>query len=242
MDNTPMPRNADLPDVGAASPLDGRAKDVPRRRTQAERSTATRAVLLKAAVGCLYRHGYGATTTINVANEAGVSRGAMLHQFPSKADLMAFVVEETFAQDLRLYRRLLRGIDTRRDRLIAYPEAAWRVLSRPAGVAVIEILQGSRSDHDLKQRLSPILARIEATASAEINRQFPAGASQPLRQLIVGAVRGLAMMNIVDPDDEGVRRAIPLLQALVRAGVETGLFSSAPASPVASAAPAVART
>lgn len=239
-----MPRKADLPDVRAACFPGSPAKDAPRRRTQAERSTATRATLLKAAVSCLYRHGYGATTTINVANQARVSRGAMLHQFPSKADLMVFVVAEAFAQDLRLYRRLLRGIETRRERLVAYPEAVWKVLSRPAGVAVIEILQGSRSDRDLKERLSPILARIEATAAAEISREFPAGASQPLRQLIVGAARGLAMMNIVDPDDEGVRGAIPLLQALVRAGVETGVFSpssaTSPAPPPARKRPRAA--
>ena len=60
----------------------------PPRRTQAERSATTRARILKAAVNCLYRNGYGATTTVSVAASAKVSRGAMLHHFPSKADLM----------------------------------------------------------------------------------------------------------------------------------------------------------
>ena len=207
------------------------APDAPRRRTQVERSTATRTVLLKAAVSCLYRDGYGATTTINVANQAGVSRGAMLHQFPSKSDLMAFVVTETFAQDLRLYRRLLQGLDDRRERLTAYPAAAWRVLSRPAGVAVIEILQGSRSDPDLKAKLAPILAEIEATAESEIARQFPGGSSQALRQLIVGTLRGLAMMKVLDPDNDAVRGAVALLQALVSAGAEDGLFRAPPPPP-----------
>ena len=68
------------------------------RRTQAERSAATRKVLLDAAVNCLFENGYGATTTLMVAEAAGVSRGAMLHQFPSKADLMAFVVEADFEE------------------------------------------------------------------------------------------------------------------------------------------------
>jgi AcrR family transcriptional regulator len=188
-------------------------------------------VLFESAVRCLYRHGYGGTTTINVAREAGVSRGAMLHQFPSKADLMVFVVEEAFAEEVELYRQLLRGVDRPRERLIAYPAAAWKALSRPAAVAVLEILQGSRSDGELNEKLSPILERIEAAAHAQLSREFPRGPSPALRQLIVGAVRGLAMMSVLDPDDEGMRGAIPLLQDLVRSGLETGVFGLRPADP-----------
>lgn len=73
----------------------------PARRTQAERSATMRARIRKAAVMCLYKRGYGATTTVSVASTAKVSRGAMLHHFPSKADLMpaalAHVLEENVA-------------------------------------------------------------------------------------------------------------------------------------------------
>ncbi|MEH0194207.1 helix-turn-helix domain-containing protein [Caulobacter sp. CCNWLY153] len=209
------------------------------RRTQAERSATTRSALLEAAVESLYARGYGATTTINVAEAAGVSRGAMLHQFPSKADLMVFVVEEVFAEEVELYHELLAGIDDPRERLLAYPEAAWKVLSRPAGVAVQEIMQGSRSDPELAQKLAPIIARIDATAHSELSREFPRGPSSALRQLIVGTVRGLSVMNILKPGDEGVLGAIPLLKRLLRAGIETGVFADkgrAPPSQKSSAA------
>lgn len=195
------------------------------RRTQAERSATTRSALLEAAVKSLYARGYGSTTTINVAEAARVSRGAMLHQFPSKADLMVFVVEEVFAEEVELYHELLAGIDDPRERLLAYPEAAWKVLSRPAGVAVQEIMQGSRSDPELAQKLAPIIARIDATAHSELSREFPRGPSSALRQLIVGTVRGLSVMNILRPGDEGVLGAIPLLKRLLRAGIETGVFA-----------------
>lgn len=208
--------------------------------------------MLEAAVESLYARGYGSTTTINVAEAAGVSRGAMLHQFPSKADLMVFVVEKIFAEEVELYHELLAGIDDPRERLLAYPEAAWKVLSRPAGVAVQEIMQGSRSDPELAQKLAPLVARIDATAHSELSREFPRGPSAALRQLIVGAVRGLSVMNILRPGDEGVRGAIPLLQRLLRAGIETGVFAekervttpdkaSPVARPQAKARPAAAR-
>src|SRR5688500_19878772 len=66
------------------------------RRTQAERTAATRAALLDAAVECLAEVGYAGTTTTEVARRAGVSRGAQLHHFPTRTDLLAAALEETF--------------------------------------------------------------------------------------------------------------------------------------------------
>ncbi|GGL35359.1 TetR family transcriptional regulator [Caulobacter rhizosphaerae] len=177
---------------------------------------------------CLFEYGYGSTTTSKVAEKAGISRGAMLHQFPSKADLMTFVVEETFARDVELYRRLLTGAEAPRERLVAYPAAVWEVLSQPSGIAVLEVLQGSRSDPQLAGKLTPILERIDAAASAQLLREFPRGPSRALRQLIVGAMHGLAMMNVMGVNDEAVRDAVPLLQTLLRAGLQTGVFDSEP--------------
>ena len=60
----------------------GKAVAAPRpRRTQAERSAETRQRLIAAAIDALCRLGYAATSTVLVADNAGVSRGAMLHQF-----------------------------------------------------------------------------------------------------------------------------------------------------------------
>jgi AcrR family transcriptional regulator len=53
-----------------------------------ERSAATRAKLLKATIDCLYEVGYHQTSTVLVTERAKVSRGSMLHHFPTKADLM----------------------------------------------------------------------------------------------------------------------------------------------------------
>jgi AcrR family transcriptional regulator len=83
------------------------------KRSQADRSAATRRLLLDAAVGCLFEFGYGQTTTILIAQRAGISRGALLHQFPSKVDLMAYVVETVFEDELPMYRELLANVHER---------------------------------------------------------------------------------------------------------------------------------
>ena len=196
-----------------------------RRRTQAERSAATRSVLLEAAINCLYEYGYAATTTILVAEKAGVSRGAMLHQFPSKADLMAFVVEQVFEEAVGIYQELLAGIDDPRERLVAYPAAVWKVDSRPAGVAALEILQGSRSDAELAAKIGAVEARNEAMAIASLSKEFRRPPSPPLLHLIVGTVRGLSITQVLMPDED-VTASIKLLQRLLQAGIEAGVFSA----------------
>ena len=62
------------------------------RTWQQTKSQNTRNTILDAAIRCFYRFGYNNTTTEKIANEAGVSRGAMLHHFPSRADLIKAAV------------------------------------------------------------------------------------------------------------------------------------------------------
>jgi AcrR family transcriptional regulator len=65
-----------------------------KRRTQAERSTATRGALVAAARRLFAERGYAAVGTPEVAAAAGVTRGALYHQFADKADLFLAVYEQ----------------------------------------------------------------------------------------------------------------------------------------------------
>ena len=63
------------------------------RRTQADRTAATRAALISAARRLFASDGYADVATDRIARAAGVTRGALYHQFPAKADLFAAVLE-----------------------------------------------------------------------------------------------------------------------------------------------------
>ena len=64
-----------------------------KRRTQSERSTATRGALVDAARRLWSERGYAAVGTPEIAAAAGVTRGAMYHQFADKAALFLAVAE-----------------------------------------------------------------------------------------------------------------------------------------------------
>lgn len=68
------------------------------KRTQAQRSAATQAALLAAARPLFAEHGYAAISTDQIARAAGVTRGALYHQFAGKEELFAAVVEQVEAE------------------------------------------------------------------------------------------------------------------------------------------------
>lgn len=70
----------------------------PPRRTQQERTAATRRTLLDAARRLFGAEGYAAVGTERVAREAGMTRGALYHQFTDKTELFAAVLEEVEAE------------------------------------------------------------------------------------------------------------------------------------------------
>ena len=63
------------------------------RVPQEERTRAMRARLLEATVEVLVERGFAGTTTTLVSHRAGVSRGAQLHHFPTKNDLVFAAVD-----------------------------------------------------------------------------------------------------------------------------------------------------
>src|SRR5215468_7208823 len=95
------------------------------RRPVQERSVATRVALLDATIEELCARGYSAATTTEIAERAGVSRGAELHHFPTKAELMTAAVEHLLERRLREFRNAMAALDSRQNRLDAAVDVLW---------------------------------------------------------------------------------------------------------------------
>src|SRR5260370_20167488 len=115
------------------------------RRTQAERTAATRAAVLEATVECVVSRGFGGTTTTEVAHRAGVSPGAVLHHFPAKADLLCAAVGHLFEMRQAEVRKAMVNLEPGADRGDAALDLLWSMVSRPAFVAWLELSVAARS-------------------------------------------------------------------------------------------------
>lgn len=137
---------------------------------------------------------------------------------------MTFVVEAVFEEDLLLYQRLLKAAVEPRDRLLAYAHAAWELTSRPAGVAILEIFQGSRSDPVLAEKLAPVQERINATAVSTLEKELHRAPSIPLMQLVVAVARGFTVSGLMSPTLGNGEEAMELFRQLLDAGIERGII------------------
>ena len=67
------------------------------RRTQAERSAATRGALIEATLDLLVGRGWAGITSVAVCERAGLTRGAFVHHFDGLPDLFAVALEARYA-------------------------------------------------------------------------------------------------------------------------------------------------
>ena len=130
------------------------------RRTNPERSAQTRAQILDAAIACLHLHGYGAVTNHRLADMADVSRGAVLHHFPTRQDLLVAVIAHAHAKQRVYTEERLAGLKPGLERLYALLDIAWERQRLPEGLTLIEIRMGARSDPEIAAAVQPHFIRI----------------------------------------------------------------------------------
>jgi len=188
--------------------VDAEADRAPRQ----ERSRATRARLLDAAVGCLAERGAAGATVGAVAERAGVSRGAAQHHFPTREDL--FLAALRHMLDKR-GEELRRGAD-------AVPEGPGRteavvqmVVDAFSGVdfqAALQLWAAAASDPVLRERILP----MEEQMGREVHRSAVAllGADESVPgvretvQATLDLARGLGLANLLADDGPRRRRIV----------------------------------
>jgi AcrR family transcriptional regulator len=128
---------------------------------QAMKSAATRARLVEATIRCVIKHGYSRTTTMKVAEEAGLSRGAMLHHFENGSALMQATIAELHEKRLRAFRR---SAGTKVHDVHNLVRVYWKQVSSQTFTAFHELAVAARSD--------PELARVIIPAQDEFRKRW----------------------------------------------------------------------
>jgi len=182
----------------------------PVRRTQEERSASTRAALLDAAIGCLVEHGYDGTTTGRVCERAGLSRGAHLHHFGTRPALVAAALEELAIRRLEEIRGEVASLPSGEERVEQALDAIWGWFTGPLFQASIDLAAAARTDEELRAQLAPVEARLSQGTLLCCREMLAAGAGDrsrdPLIQMTLGTVRGLALLPILDPGNRSAAK------------------------------------
>jgi AcrR family transcriptional regulator len=184
-----------------------------KRRTQEERSAATREALISAARKLWGLRGYAEVSTPEIATEAGVTRGAMYHQFTDKAALFRDVVEAV-EQDVMTRMATLVGASgaTTPADLIRAAVDAWLEVSGDPEVRQLVLLDapavlGWAGFRDVAQRYS--LGMTEQLITEAIKAgQLPRLPVRPLATVLIGALDEAAMAIATADDQKRARKEI----------------------------------
>lgn len=174
------------------------------RVPQEERTRAMRARLLEATVDCLVERGFSGTSTTLVSERAGVSRGAQLHHFPTKNDLVLAAVKHltevrgaelsAAAADLPTGARRTRAVLT----MLADH------FTSPVFAAALELWVAARTDAGLMAEVAPLEQRVGREAHRLTLEALGADESLPgtreLVQATLDLVRGLGLANTISDD------------------------------------------
>lgn len=174
---------------------------------QQQRSRSTQRRVLEAAVECLVERGWSGTTTTLVAERAGVSRGAQLHHYRTKSDLLVAAVEHL--AERRSAELTAAALPPGEDRVAGTIRLLATLFTGPLFSAAIEVWVAARTDPALRTALVPVEARF----GREVHRLTVEllGADEALPgvreavQATLDLMRGLGVASLLT--DDSARRA-----------------------------------
>lgn len=159
--------------------------------------------LMESTVECLVELGWAGTTTTVVSRRAGVSRGAQLHHFPTKQDLVVAAVEH-----LTKRRRddlvLAVGELPTEGRTRAALEILAAQYTAPVFFAALELWVAARTDEELRRSVGPLERRVgrdtHAYAVELLGVDEARGANRQLVQATLDLLRGLGLAASLSDD------------------------------------------
>lgn len=196
--------------------------DLTVERGRISRGEETRRKLLRAAVDSLGGNGFASTTVDVLMQATGVSRGSVLHQFPTRLDLIVASAEFAMAGMLDETIARIREIEPPARKLEMLAEVVWEVHRSVSATALTEVLLASRWDRDLALRLIPLVEQVETQIDALVGQLADAAgvterhAVLAWGRLLIAGMRGLVVEFMLRPDREMVIAALDLLKRQYR--------------------------
>ena len=187
------------------------------REPQQDRSRATRARLLEAAISCLAELGWAASTVAVVAERAGVSRGAAQHHFPTREALFTAALEHVseargaeLKEQVAQLRDATRGDGGNGSAGSGAPDTAtvvnlvFSLFSESTFRAALTLWVAAAAEPQLREQILPLEARI----GREIHRIVVEllGVDESVRgvretvQATLDLARGLGLANLLTDD------------------------------------------
>ena len=166
--------------------------------------------LLDATIECLVTYGYAGTTTPRVAERAGVTRGAQIHHFRSKEDLVVAAIEHLAQQRVQAAMHEFGRVEASSDPVSTVLDFLWEAHQGPMFIATVELWVAARTDPVLAAHVERVEPVVNSTLISAIAQLVPDHAARKeLRNFVytaMDALRGILLNSFVDSDNARARR------------------------------------
>lgn len=187
-------------------------------RTNVQRSLETRTKLLDATVASLVEDGFHGTSTAKVCQRAGVSKGAQLHHYPTKALLVAAAVEHLMSKRREEFEGAMRDLPEGADRIDVALAQLWAIYSGPTLGAWMELVVASRTDPALREAVAAVNRRFSDDAEVVFQQVFGVPDSPVVpaaARLVMALFDGLATTKFLEDDTVPLTETIALFKQLI---------------------------
>lgn len=190
------------------------------RRSQHERSEQMRQRLVDAVLYSLHSQGYAGTTISRIIEIAGVSRGAPLHHFATKAELIEAAAQQLVKRIYREFNQAIQQLQPSENTLEDFMFTAWKVVTaQPDSIAFAELLLESQRDQNLAGILQKLWTNIylslEAFAGLHLKPVAPDDNVKQLMVLTQWVLRGMAADKHLIRDEGLIHHYISLWSSLM---------------------------
>ena len=195
------------------------------RRRQVDRSEATRAALIRAAIDTVSQRGFAGTTAAGIAARARVTRGALQHHFGTMQDLYLAVVRYVSQELVGEIEAEISAHDPLDQRIGAIVDRYWRVYGGADYFALVEIWMGSRNNNAFRAQVEDLMKQITEQRNEHwrgLLAEFPLSDVEldTMRGALLAVIRGAAIHRTFWKDDERALRQISFVFALAKGWIE----------------------
>ena len=194
------------------------------RVPQEERTRLMRRRLLDACVDSLVELGWQGTTTTEVSRRAGVSRGAQLHHFPSKSELVVAAVAHLSEQREVEMSKAAERLPSGSGRTRAVLDMLAEHFTGPVFTAALELWVAARTDAALLAVVGPFEQELGRAVHHRTVTLMAADASQTgLRELVQATLdltRGLGLAQTLGDDSRRRARILDRWAAVLDAQLQ----------------------
>lgn len=193
-------------------------------RTQQQRREETVARLLQASIDTIIEVGYARASAAVITKRAGVSLGALFRHFETMGDFMAATAYEVLRRQLETFTKQVAEIPADRPALPAALTILRDITAGSTNAVLYELMVAARTDEKLKETLQNVLGQYSAKIH-DAARALPGAESFPeetfpvIVALMTNVFDGAAIVRGVLPQPELEEQRIPMLTALLTAGL-----------------------